>query len=150
MFIHYEYLIIYIFIYIHIHIYLCIYINIYLYIYKYIHIYNIYYIYIHKYIQYMKIYKYIGMYVKHYLCEKWKYKIVYKKQKVCITSSVDLLYLMKTYWCRWIIFIMENLILLVCLFYFNIWLNNCLEVRERSSILLVALEILWNSALMFP
>ena len=29
----------------------------------------------------------------------------------CITSSIDLLYLIKTSWCRWIISIKENLIL---------------------------------------
>ena len=64
----------------------------------------------------------------------------------CITSSIDLLYLIKTSWCRWIIFIKENLILLICPFCFNIRLNNCLQLRVRSSILLVALEILRNSA----
>ena len=64
----------------------------------------------------------------------------------CITSSIDLLYLKKTSRCRWIIFIKENLILLICPFCFNIRLNNCLQLRVRSSILLVALEILRNSA----
>ena len=59
----------------------------------------------------------------------------------CITSSIDLLYLIKLSWCRWIIFIKENLILLICPFCFNIQLNNCLQLRVRSSILLVALEI---------
>ena len=68
----------------------------------------------------------------------------------CITSSIDLLYLIKTSWCRWIIFIKENSILLICPFCFNIRLNNCLQLRVRSSILLVALEILRNSAQMFP
>ena len=68
----------------------------------------------------------------------------------CITSSIDLLYLIKTSWCRWIIFIKENLILLICPFCFNIQLNNCLQLRERSSILLVALEILRNSAPLLP
>ena len=63
----------------------------------------------------------------------------------CITSSIDLLYLIKTSRCRWIIFIKENLILLICPFCFNIRLNNCLQLRVRSSILLVALEILRNS-----
>ena len=58
----------------------------------------------------------------------------------CITSSIDLLYLIKTSWCRWIIFIKENLILLICPFCFNIRLNNCLQLRVRSSILLGALE----------
>ena len=33
-----------------------------------------------------------------------------------ITSLIDLLYWMKTSWCRWIIFIKENLILLICHF----------------------------------
>ena len=37
----------------------------------------------------------------------------------CINSSIDLLYLIKTSCCRWIIFIKENLILLICPFYFN-------------------------------
>ena len=60
----------------------------------------------------------------------------------CITSSTDLLYLLKTSWCRWIIFIKGNLILLICSFCFNIRLNNCLQLRVRSSILLVSLEIL--------
>ena len=63
-----------------------------------------------------------------------------------ITSSIDLLYLIKTSWCRWIIVIEESLILLVCPFSFNILLYTCLQVRERYSILLVALEILINSA----
>ena len=49
-----------------------------------------------------------------------------------------------------IIFIKENLILLICSFCFNIRLNNCLQARERSSILLVALEILRSSAPMLP
>ena len=43
-----------------------------------------------------------------------------------------------------------EMILRICLFYFNIQLNNCLQVQERSSILLVALEILRNSAPMLP
>ena len=55
----------------------------------------------------------------------------------CITSSIDLLYLIKTSWCRWITFIKENLILLICPFCFNIRLNNCLQLRVRSSILFV-------------
>ena len=38
----------------------------------------------------------------------------------CITSTTDLLYLIKTSWCRWIILIKENLILLICPFCFNI------------------------------
>ena len=64
----------------------------------------------------------------------------------CITFPADLLYLVKTSWCRWIVFIIESLILLICSFFFNILLNSCLQVRKRSSILLVALEILRNSA----
>ena len=72
--------------------------------------------------------------------------ICIQKPMACITSSIDLLYLIKTSWCRWIIFIKENLILLICPFCFNIRLNNCLQLRVRSSILLVALEILRNSA----
>ena len=67
-----------------------------------------------------------------------------------ITSPIGLLYLIKTSWCRWIIFIKENLILLICSFYYNIRLNNCLQLRERSSILLVALGILRNSTSMLP
>ena len=69
----------------------------------------------------------------------------------CITPSIDLLYLIKTFWCRWIIFIKENLILLIFPF-FNIRLDDCLQLREISSILLNALEILKNSApmLMLP
>ena len=59
----------------------------------------------------------------------------------CITSSIDLLHLIKTSCYRWIIFIKENLILLLCPFCFNIPLSNCLQVRKRSSILLVALEV---------
>ena len=59
----------------------------------------------------------------------------------CITSSVDLLYSIKTSGCCWILFIKENLILLISPFSFNIRLNHCLQLRERSSILLVALEI---------
>ena len=62
----------------------------------------------------------------------------------CITSSADLSYLIKTSWCRWIIFITENLILFISPFYFNI------QLRERSSILLVALEILRNFAPTLP
>ena len=53
----------------------------------------------------------------------------------CITSSIDLLYLIRTSWLRWIIFTKENLILLICPFCFNIRLDNCLQVRQRSSIL---------------
>ena len=52
--------------------------------------------------------------------------------------SIDLLYLIKTSWCRLIIFIKENLIHLIYPFCFNIRLNNCLQVQGRSSILLVA------------
>ena len=37
----------------------------------------------------------------------------------CISSSIDLLYLIKTSWCRCIIFIKENLILLIWPFCFN-------------------------------
>ena len=59
-----------------------------------------------------------------------------------ITSSIDLLHLIKTSWHHWIIFIKENLILFFCIFCFNIQLNNCLQLQERFSILLVALEIL--------
>ena len=62
-----------------------------------------------------------------------------------ITSLIDLLYLVKTSWCRWIIFTKENLILLICPFCFNIRLNNCLQLRVRSSILLVTLEKLCSS-----
>ena len=43
------------------------------------------------------------------------------------TSSIDLLYLIKTPWCCWVTFVKENLILLICLFHFNIRLNNCLQ-----------------------
>ena len=67
-----------------------------------------------------------------------------------IISSIDLLYLIKTSWCRSVIFIKENLILFICPFCFNIRLNNCLQVREKSSNLLVALEILRNSAPILP
>ena len=56
----------------------------------------------------------------------------------------------KNFFCRWIILIKENLILLICLFCFNIRLNNCLQLRVRSSTLLVALEILRKSAPMLP
>ena len=42
----------------------------------------------------------------------------------CITSSIDLSYLIKTSWCRWITFIKENLILLICPFCFNIRLGK--------------------------
>ena len=38
----------------------------------------------------------------------------------CIISSIDLLYLMETYWFRWIIFNKGNFILLICPFYFSI------------------------------
>ena len=67
-----------------------------------------------------------------------------------IISSIDLLCLVKTSWCRWIIFIQENLIPLICPLCFNIRLSNCLQVRQRSSILLVAIEMLRNSATMPP
>ena len=76
--------------------------------------------------------------------------ICIKKPMACITSSIDLLYLTKTSWCRCIIFIKEYLILLICPFYFTIRLKNCLQVREGTSILLAALEILRNSAPMLP
>ena len=68
------------------------------------------------------------------------------KPMACITSSTDVLYLIKTSWCHWIIFIKENLILLICPFCFNIRLKNCPQLRARSSIPLVALEILRNPA----
>ena len=68
----------------------------------------------------------------------------------CITSSVDLLSLIKTFWCHWIIFIKENFIFLICPFCFNIRPNNCFQLQVRSSVLLVALEILRNSAPMLP
>ena len=76
--------------------------------------------------------------------------ICIKKPMACITSSTDLLYFIKTSWCHWIIFIKENLILLIYPCCFNIQLNNCLQLRVRSSVLLVALEILRNSAPMLP
>ena len=77
--------------------------------------------------------------------------ICIQKPMACITSSIDLLYLIKTTsWCSWVIFIKENLILLICPFCFNIRLSNCLQLRERSSILLVVLEILRNFAPMLP
>ena len=57
-----------------------------------------------------------------------------------ITSSVDLLYLVKTSWCCWIIFIKENLMFLIRPFCFNI----------QSSIVLVALKILSNSGPVLP
>ena len=72
------------------------------------------------------------------------------KPMACITFSMDLLYLIKTSWCRWIICAEENFILLICPFCFKIRLNNCLQLQERSSISLVALEILRNSAQMLP
>ena len=62
-----------------------------------------------------------------------------------IMSSISLLYLIKTSWCRWIIYFKEKLIL-ICPFCFNMRLKNCLLVQERSSILLVALEILKSSS----
>ena len=69
----------------------------------------------------------------------------------CITSSIDLLYLIKTSLCHWIIFIKENLILVICSFHFNnTQLNNYLQVQERSSILPVVLAILRNSTQMLP
>ena len=125
----------------------------------------------------IKIYKNIYIYkhknVKIYrnMCKNIfisNYKRVYKKQSikmckmcidvliciqksmVCIFSSIDLLYLIKTSWCHWIIFLKENLILLICPFCLNIRLSNCLQLQERSSILLVALEILRNSAPVLP
>ena len=52
----------------------------------------------------------------------------------------------KNFLVPWIIFIKENLILLICPFCYNIRLNNCLQLKVRSSILLVVLEILRNSA----
>ena len=69
----------------------------------------------------------------------------------CITFSINLLYLIKTSLCHWIIFIKENLILVICSFHFNnIQLNNYLQVQERSSILPVVLAILRNSTQMLP
>ena len=56
--------------------------------------------------------------------------------------TFDLLYLIKASWCRWIIFINQFLILFIFPFCFNIRLKNCLQVKERSSIFLFALEIL--------
>ena len=47
---------------------------------------------------------------------------------------------------RWIIFIKESLILLICPFCFNIRLNNSLQVRERSLVLLVPLKSPRNTA----
>ena len=47
---------------------------------------------------------------------------------------------------RWIIFIKEILILLICPFCFNIRLNNSLQVRERSLVLLVPLKSPRNTA----
>ena len=64
-----------------------------------------------------------------------------KKVNIYIKSykvTFNFLYLTKTSWCRFIIFIEESLILLVYPFCFNIRLNKCLQLRERSSILLVA------------
>ena len=42
--------------------------------------------------------------------------ICIQKSMACITSSTDLLYLIKTSWCRQIIFFEENLILFICPF----------------------------------
>ena len=50
----------------------------------------------------------------------------------------------KTPWCLWITFIKESQILLICPFSLNIRLNNCLQLWERSSILIAALQILRN------
>ena len=68
----------------------------------------------------------------------------------CITSSIDLLYLIKTSEYRRILFIKEDLVLPIFPFCFNIRVNNCLQLRERSSILWVDLEILRNFAPMLP
>ena len=48
-----------------------------------------------------------------------------QKPMACVTSSIDLLYLIKTSQCRWIILMKENVILFIWLFCFNIRLNNC-------------------------
>ena len=72
------------------------------------------------------------------------------KPMAYITSSTDLSYLIKTSWCRWIIFIKKILVLLICPFCFNIRLNNYLKLRVKPSILLVALEILRNAAPLLP
>ena len=42
----------------------------------------------------------------------------------CITSLINLLYLIKPSWCHWIIFTKENLITLICPFCFNIRLMH--------------------------
>ena len=47
---------------------------------------------------------------------------ILKWPMACITLSIDFLYLGKTSWCCWIIFIKENLIVLICPFYLNTWL----------------------------
>ena len=49
----------------------------------------------------------------------------------CITSLIDLLYLIKISWCHWIVVIRGNFILLICPFCFNIQLNNYLQARKR-------------------
>ena len=76
--------------------------------------------------------------------------IFIQKPMGCITSSADVLFLIKTFWCRWIIFIKENLILLICPFssfaHFSIRRNNCLQLQKKYSVLLVALEILRHSS----
>ena len=66
-----------------------------------------------------------------------------------ITSSNNLLYLMKTSWCDWIILIKENFIVIRS-FCFNIQLIDCLQVQEKYPILLFAQKILRNSAPILP
>ena len=59
----------------------------------------------------------------------------------CIISSIDLLYLMETYWFRWII---------LFFLFAHFTLAFDIQERERSSVLLIALEILRNSAPVLP
>ena len=124
----------------------------------------------------MKIYKYIEMHGEKYFCENIKEYIKTESIKICTLCKKCIWQNMLDFWCfnlyletysfhhllNWFVifnknflvpldhFFKENTILLICQFCFNIRLYNYLQVQERCSTLLVALEILRNSAPMLP
>lgn len=69
------------------------------------------------------------MYIEKYV-RFWCFNL-YLETMPCITSSIDLLIdLMKSSWCRWIIFIKENMIPLICT-YMHTYIDICARVHTH-------------------
>ena len=70
------------------------------------------------------------MYIEKYV-RFWCFNL-YLETMPCITSSIDLLIdLMKSSWCRWIIFIKENMIPLICT-YIHTYIDICARVHTHT------------------